>query len=255
MALESLVFAIPTTDLVGAGEKVAKFFGKDGKKLTTIAKIIKVLGTAEACRIAANRTGQGIASLIDDYAVAGRKIDLQFWLRTFGTGVGAVQTTAYGRTLGKDILQYTNIESKLQELMDYSEGEPITLYCEEKTIPRRGEEIVNGGNTVEVKLSKKKYPESAQHIEEAIKDGQPNTLTIDRGGASSRRKASLKGVDTVPGLDRDEYPPAMSKEGGTGASIKLIDPSDNRGSGSSISSQLRKHPNGTKYRIVITDED
>ena len=113
----------------------------------------------------------------------------------------------------------------------------------------------SGSETVEVKLSKKKYPESAQHIEDAIKKGQPDTLTIDRRGASSRRKASLKDVDTVPGLDRDEYPPAMSLEGGTGASVKLINPSDNRGSGSSIAYQLRKYPNGTKYRIIITEED
>ena len=47
----------------------------------------------------------------------------------------------------------------------------------------------------------------------------------------------------------------MSKEGGAGASVKLINPSDNRGSGSSISVQLRKYPNGTKYRIITTDED
>ncbi|SET16810.1 NucA/NucB deoxyribonuclease domain-containing protein [[Clostridium] polysaccharolyticum] len=111
-----------------------------------------------------------------------------------------------------------------------------------------------GSKTVDVKLSKKKYPESAQHIEEAIKEGQPDTLTIDRSGASARRRASLQGVDTVPEFDRDEYPPAMSKEGGAGASVKLINPSDNRGSGSSISGQLRKYPNGTKYRIIIIDE-
>ncbi|SFG83105.1 Deoxyribonuclease NucA/NucB [Lachnospiraceae bacterium C7] len=122
-------------------------------------------------------------------------------------------------------------------------------------LSKAGKITEGGSDIVEVKLSKKKYPESARHIEEAIKDGQSDTLTIDRGGASLRRKASLKGGDTVPGLDRDEYPPAMSKEGGTGASIKLINPSDNRGSGSSISAQLRKYPNGTKYKIVITDED
>lgn len=109
--------------------------------------------------------------------------------------------------------------------------------------------------TVEVKLPRDKYPESAKHIEEAINEGQPETLTIDRKGAVSRRKASLKGIDTVPGLDRDEYPPAMSNEGGAGASVKLINPSDNRGSGSYISSQLRKYPDGTKYRIIIIDED
>ena len=109
--------------------------------------------------------------------------------------------------------------------------------------------------TVDVKLSKKKYPESAQHIEEAIKEGQPYILTLDRGDAPTRRKASLKGIDIVPGLDRDEYSPAMSKEGGAEASVKLINSSDNRGSGSIISSQLRKYPDGTKYQIIITNED
>ena len=109
--------------------------------------------------------------------------------------------------------------------------------------------------TVDVKLSKKKYPESAQHIEEAIKGGQPDILTLDRGDAPARRKAALKGIDIVPGLDRDEYPPAMSKEGGAGASVKLINSSDNRGSGPKISSQLRKYPDGTKYQIIITNED
>ena len=113
----------------------------------------------------------------------------------------------------------------------------------------------SGSEVIEVTLSRNKYPESSQHIEEAIKEGQPDTLTIDRGGASSRRKASLKGVDPAPGLDRDEYPPAMSREGGTGASVKLINPSDNRGSGASISGQLRKYSDGTKFRIKITDED
>ena len=60
---------------------------------------------------------------------------------------------------------------------------------------------VKGGSEVfDVKLSRKKYPESAQHIEEAIKEGQPDTLTIDRRGASSHRKASLQGVNTGPDL-------------------------------------------------------
>ena len=31
------------------------------------------------------------------------------------------------------------------------------------------------------------------------------------------------------GYDRDEYPPAMSEEGGYGASVRYIDPADNRG--------------------------
>lgn len=106
---------------------------------------------------------------------------------------------------------------------------------------------------VEVEISRKEYPESAKHIEDAISNGQPDILTIDRSGAKKRRKASLEGVDTIPGLDRDEYPPAMSAEGGKGASVRHIGQSDNRGSGSKASHQLRPYPNGTKYKYKIID--
>jgi hypothetical protein len=115
------------------------------------------------------------------------------------------------------------------------------------------------GNVVQVDLSESKYPESTQHIKDAIAAGAPRVLTLDRndppGTASKdkkcnkRRKLSLKGVKTQPGKDRDEYPFAMTSEGGTGASIRLIDPSDNRGSGSTIGTALRGQPDGTQFEI------
>lgn len=55
------------------------------------------------------------------------------------------------------------------------------------------------------------------------------------------------------GLDRDEYPPAMSLEGESCASVRHISLSDNRGSGAKISHQLREYPNGTKYKIILED--
>ena len=115
-ALESVIFAIPTMDVVGAGEKISKYFGKGGKYVKAIAKVVKLNGTAAAVGIAAHRTGEGIASLIDDYAGTGRSLDSEFWLRVAGIGVGTVQTTAYGRTLGRDVLQYTSLENKLQNI-------------------------------------------------------------------------------------------------------------------------------------------
>ena len=115
----------------------------------------------------------------------------------------------------------------------------------------------NAGNSdvpiIEVDVSRSKYPESAQHIEDAIANGQPEILTIDRAGATENRKESLNGVPTVSGMDRDEYPPAMSREGGAGASVRCIPKPDNRGSGSSIGNQLRNYPDGTKYKIRITE--
>ncbi len=46
-------------------------------------------------------------------------------------------------------------------------------------------------------------------------------------------------------------PMAMFREGGTGASVKHIDPSDNRGAGSSIGAALQDLPDGTKILIQI----
>ena len=108
-------------------------------------------------------------------------------------------------------------------------------------------------NVIEIELSRKKYPESVEHIEDAIASGQPEILTIDRSGAKNNRQASLKGIDKIPGMDLDEYPPAMSKEGGKGASVRGITSSDNRGSGSKVGYQLRKYKDGTKYKIKITE--
>ena len=83
---------------------------------------------------------------------------------------------------------------------------------------------------VNVNISKSKYPETAQHIEDAIKNGQPSILTIDRENAKLNRKEALRGNKKVPNKDLDEYPPAMFKEGGAGASVRPIGRSDNRGS-------------------------
>ena len=111
--------------------------------------------------------------------------------------------------------------------------------------------VHNEGVCVEVKISKSKYPESAKHIEDAIKNGQPEILTIDRDGSQKNRRASLKGIKKVTGADLDEYPPAMFAEGGKGASVRPINPSDNRGSGSTLGHQLRKYQNGTKVKIKV----
>lgn len=105
----------------------------------------------------------------------------------------------------------------------------------------------------EIELSRSEYPESAKHIEESIADGQPEELTLDRKMAKPNRKASLKGTDTVPGMDRDEYPFAMTREGGAGADIKHIPNSDNRGSGSYLRWQLDKIPDGKTFKIKIVD--
>ncbi|MCB1878411.1 MAG: hypothetical protein KDH88_20735, partial [Chromatiales bacterium] len=104
-----------------------------------------------------------------------------------------------------------------------------------------------------VTVSRGRFPESAKHIEDAVASGKPNTLTINRGGASANRRDSLRGVKTKPGLDRDEFPPAMFQEGGRGASVRHINRSDNRGSGACIGAQCRGLPDGARVRIDVVD--
>ena len=104
---------------------------------------------------------------------------------------------------------------------------------------------------VVLEVPEDEYPQSAQHIKEAQKIHE-DVLTIDRAGAKANRRASLRGWATKSGFDRDEYPPAMFDEGGDGAHIKYINPSDNRASGSSFGGQLRDFPDGTRvwFKVV-----
>ncbi|MEE4273253.1 MAG: RHS repeat-associated core domain-containing protein [Thermoanaerobaculales bacterium] len=102
-----------------------------------------------------------------------------------------------------------------------------------------------------VVVSGHRHPETAAHISDAQIAGQPSTLTIDRPGAPGRRSQSQAGHDRVPGKDLDEYPPAMFKEGGKGASIRPVSPADNRGAGACIGNQCRGLSDGTQVKIVV----
>ncbi|MGE6619298.1 NucA/NucB deoxyribonuclease domain-containing protein [Bacillus thuringiensis] len=96
-----------------------------------------------------------------------------------------------------------------------------------------------------------RYPQTGAHIKEAIEQGKTDICTIDRKGVADRRKQSLANVPTKKGLDRDEFPMAICLEGGKGAHIKYINPSDNRGAGSFVGNKLEKFKDGTKVRIFV----
>lgn len=117
-------------------------------------------------------------------------------------------------------------------------------------------------------IDENKYPESAEHIEEAQsgtrwrgadpvpgREPLPSEVTVDRPHADINRREALNGIPGRGGerLDRDEYPPAMFEEGGDGASVKYISASDNRGSGASMGNQARTFglQNGDKVRIDV----
>ncbi|WP_438448204.1 NucA/NucB deoxyribonuclease domain-containing protein [Gorillibacterium sp. sgz5001074] len=104
---------------------------------------------------------------------------------------------------------------------------------------------------VKLEFPTAKYPETAAHIKEAIQSGESAICTIDREHADEHRKLSLRDIPTKKGYDRDEWPMAMCAEGGAGADIEYITPSDNRGAGSWVSNALEKYPNGTHVQFVI----
>ena len=102
-----------------------------------------------------------------------------------------------------------------------------------------------------VYISRSRWPEAAAHVADAQASGHPRVLTVDRAGASVRRAVATKGIQKVPNMHLDEYPPAVFKEGGKGASIRAIDPFDNQGAGGSIRQQLRDVPNGTRVVVEV----
>jgi RHS repeat-associated protein len=102
-----------------------------------------------------------------------------------------------------------------------------------------------------LEVERKVYPETAKHIEDSIAKGKPRIVTVNRGGADLNRAESLKGIATKSGADRDEWPMAMFKEGGKGADIRHIDPSDNRGAGSSIAKALKGAPDGSRVKFIF----
>ena len=55
----------------------------------------------------------------------------------------------------------------------------------------------------------------------------------------------------VPGRDLGEYPLAMFKEGGRGASVRAVAVGENRAVGAYVAKQLEDSANGTKVLIEV----
>jgi hypothetical protein len=104
---------------------------------------------------------------------------------------------------------------------------------------------------VVVRISGHRYPYTADHIADAIAAGEPRVLHIDRAGADANRDASLRGIPTRTGYDRDEYPPAMSREGGTGADVRYVPSADNRGAGTVMGERLHPYCEGQRFGLCV----
>jgi hypothetical protein len=103
------------------------------------------------------------------------------------------------------------------------------------------------GNVVkEIPLSRSQSPEAVKHLKDTGQLNRP--LTVDRPGAAARRKGNMQGVETKPGKDRDESPPAVFKES-EGASVRHIPSGDNRSAGAQLGNALKGVPDNAKVII------
>jgi Competence protein J (ComJ)/Deoxyribonuclease NucA/NucB len=112
--------------------------------------------------------------------------------------------------------------------------------------------------TKNIRVSSSDFPETVGHIRDAQAAGKPSVLTIDRAGISGRRREALSGLDKIPGKQLDEYPPAMFREGGRGASVRAVRAGDNMGAGACIGNQCRGLPDmaqeleSSRTKIMMT---
>jgi hypothetical protein len=102
-----------------------------------------------------------------------------------------------------------------------------------------------------VTFNRTKYPNIYQHWLDAISNGWPKILIVEREGTAGRRDRLLRPIPIRAGLDRDEYPPATAREGWL-ADVEYVPSSENRSQGASLGAQLRGVCNGVRFQFEWT---
>lgn len=113
-----------------------------------------------------------------------------------------------------------------------------------------------------ISFSSTKYPDIRRHFLDALRNGWPRTLVLDRPGATARRDRLLAGIPTKHGYDRDEYPPAFARGRGPGlsrgtspigwlADVEYVPSAENRSQGATMGTMLRRFCNGTRFRYIF----
>lgn len=111
------------------------------------------------------------------------------------------------------------------------------------------DDCVLQNRTVVVDLRDDYHRPVLRHVWSAIRRGEVESLHIDRAGADARRRAALRGVPAREGFDRDEYPVALSREGGKGADVRYVQSSVNRSAGATMGAQLEGFCDGQSFRF------
>lgn len=101
-------------------------------------------------------------------------------------------------------------------------------------------------------LDAARSPEAAANAAEA-RHRLWGVLAVDRANTAARRSEALHGVPTRPGLDRDEFPPAVTRQGGAGARVAHINPGDNRAAGASLRNAISGLDDGQRFLYLVVD--
>ena len=128
--------------------------------------------------------------------------------------------------------------------------------------PRVDIACVTSSGVRPIAFSAAKYPNVRRHFRAALTRGWPRTLVLNRRGADARRDRLLGDTATRPGLDRDEYPPAVGRGRGKGlrrgtsprgwkADVRFVPSSENRSHGATLGNELRRFCDGTRFRYVF----
>lgn len=100
-----------------------------------------------------------------------------------------------------------------------------------------------------IDLDNRRHARILDHVWDAIRTGESKFLHIDREHARGHRRAALRGIPIRRGYDRDEYPPAATEEGGSGADIRYVRSAENRSAGSLMGRQIRGWCDGQRFRF------
>jgi Deoxyribonuclease NucA/NucB len=114
--------------------------------------------------------------------------------------------------------------------------------------PRR--DCVAPERLVAISFSATKYPNVRRHFRAAVARGWPRTLVLNRDGADERRERLLESRATRPGMDRDEYPPAVGRDDWR-ADVAYVPSAENRSHGATLGLKLRRFCDGTRFRYVF----
>jgi hypothetical protein len=113
-----------------------------------------------------------------------------------------------------------------------------------------GRTCVRPSGVARISFSSTKYPNIRRHFEAAVASGWPGVLVLNRRGAEARRARLLDAYGTRPGMDRDEYPPAVGRRRWQ-ADVAHVPSAENRSHGATLGIKLRRFCDGTRFRYVF----